>query len=243
MKQFDLKYMRDHWESQAAGYAESRKWSAVDARVLELLKLVPGDNLLEIGFGAGVTAEQIIRKFPEARYWGLDLADNFIRMARNRLGGSAFLVQGNALNLPFKPESFDCALEMDAIHHFPPKIIPEVVKEIFRLLKPGAKFIMVEDWGAEPEDKRDELANEIQKLRLLKQKGLEYHPSDNEWLKMIEDAAFIVGLMEHIERPLDLNLFENIPGDKARDKLDELCSLWGNEPSTTKMTIFICEKP
>ena len=234
--------MRNHWESQAAGYAESRKWGGVDARVLKLLELVPGDNLLEIGFGACVTAEEIIRKFPKARYWGLDLADDFIRMARNRLGGSAFLVQGNALDLPFKPDSFNCVLEMDAIHHFSPKIIPEVVKEIFRLLKPGAKFIMVEDWGAEPEDKRDELANEIQKLRLLKQKGLEYHPSDKEWLKMIEDAEFTVRLMEHIERHLDLNLFENISADKAEDKLDELRSLWGNEPSTTKMTIFICEK-
>jgi len=242
MKPHDVKQMRSHWESQAADYDWGRKWSRVDTRVLELIDADLGDRLLEIGFGSGVVAAEIIHAYPGIRYYGIDLADNFIRLAKERLTNTAALIQASASHLPFRAGSIHIVLEMNAIHHFPRRIIPDAVTEIADVLKQGGRFISVEDWGTPPEDDRESLVYELQRQRPLVRAGLEYHPSDEEWIATFKNAGLVVKRMEHIPRPLNFQRLWEMLGPEAEGKLARLWELWGHETPTTKMTLFICKK-
>ncbi len=243
MKPFDLNRMKKHWESQAISYAEGRIWSPADARVLELLRQHEGKLLLEIGFGSCIVAEQIQKNLPDIQYVGLDFADGFIRVAGEKLKTSKMLVQASASDLPFREDSFDLILEMDTIHHFPRSFIPGVVTGIARILKPGGQWIIVEDWAAPPVDRREKIALSLQKRRHTTETGLEYHPTEEEWMEMIHSVGLEVIQMEHPERLMDLTQFRHTDKPETEDELQTLIGLWQNEKPTTKMTLFICKKP
>ena len=242
MKREFESFMRQHWDELAEGYSQGRDLSAVDMRVMELLNMKAGQKMLEIGFGSGTTAKNLVERNSQIDYFGLDLSLNFINIARRRLGTQFKPAQGNALMIPFKNSSFDFVLEMDAIHHFPSHIISDTVKEIFRILKPGGTFISAEDWGCEPSNEREVLARKIQDYRHLQSRGLEYHPTDAEWLEIFRNAGFAVQEMEHCPRSLDLAHFDTLEDEQAQEILGQIRQAWGDEKSTTKMTIFICGK-
>lgn len=48
---------------------------------------------------------------------------------------------GNAEELPFKGETFDCACSMGVLHHTPSP--SKAVEEIFRVLKPGGRLVVM----------------------------------------------------------------------------------------------------
>lgn len=242
MNRHDEKLMRLHWESEASDYVFGRRWSAADARVLEVLHPDDGDYLLEIGFGSGLVAAEITKIYPNVTYFGVDFADRFIQAASEILPESTPLILADAADLPFKDESFHHILEMDAIHHFPRDVILGVVKKLAGLLVPGGQFIAVEDWAAPPENERDKLAYSIQKRRHHTSTGMEYHPSENEWIDMFQSVGLSVENVERVERPLNFGRFEELKDPATQKELAELRRLWGDEPATTKMTLFICKK-
>ena len=208
MKPFDARKMRRHWELEAADYSDGRRFSDVDARIIELLTPHSGDRILEVGSGPFVVGERITYTYPDCQYFGIDFADQFLKIAARKIPTSAILVKADAATLPFSPQCFDVILEMDTIHHFPLQMIPQVVEEIIRTLKMGGTYISAEDWAAPPTNGRDELARAIQRRRHTVQSGLEYHPTDVEWIEMLENTGLKINQIEHIERPLNLERME-----------------------------------
>ena len=105
------------------------------------LNIAPGTKLLDIGCGAGqltVPASQM-----GIDVTGVDLAQNLVDHANVRLeseGLSARVFQGDAENLAFPDETFDCAISFIG-SMFAPR--PELVaSEMVRVCKPGARLIM-----------------------------------------------------------------------------------------------------
>lgn len=242
MKPHNVSQMRLHWESEAVGYDRGRKWSQVDTRVLELINAESGDRLLEIGFGSCVMVTEIMRAYPGVRYYGIDLADRFIQLARERVTDPAIILQASASHLPFRAESFHIVLEMDAIHHFPRRFIPCAVAEIAAILKQDGRLISAEDWGAPPESERESLVYELQRQRPSVRAGLEYHPSDEMWIATFKNAGLVVEQIEHIPRPLNFQRLGEMLNADLIGKLNRLRQLWGDETPTTKMSLFICRK-
>ncbi len=235
--------MREHWESEASDYVFGRKLSPADARVLELLQPCSGDRLMEIGFGSGLVAAEIVKIYPGVTYIGVDFARRFIPLAREILPETTPLILASAAALPFRNGCLDLILEMDAIHHFPREIIPRVVESLTALLAPGGRFISVEDWAAPPQNERDKLAYSIQSRRHHTSTGMEYHPSDAEWIEYFEAAGLQLDTLEHVDRPLNFGRFEELTDPVAREELAALRRLWGNESPRTQMTLFICKRP
>jgi malonyl-CoA O-methyltransferase len=64
-------------------------------------------EVLDIGCGTGRLLSSLNGQYPQARLYGLDLAYNMVCQARERLGSSALLVNGDAEHLPFKNGAFD----------------------------------------------------------------------------------------------------------------------------------------
>lgn len=198
--------------------------------------------MLEIGFGSGVVAAEIISRHPNITYYALDISAKFIRIAIHSLENKAIFIQGNADNLPFYNQSFDLVLEMDAIHHFPKEFISLPVREIARVLKSSGYAIFAEDWGKPVENDLEELAYSLQNRRELTNSGREYHPSDDEWLQMFHENGINRINLIHEPRPLNIKTFLECPTPEIKSDIERLRLLWGNRTPTTIMSIHIVRK-
>ena len=101
---------------------EYDRHTSVQKRVVDRLVSLVGEHVsgapskvLDIGCGTGRLLALLNRQYPQARQYGLDLAYNMIRHARERLGDDTVLLQGDAEQLPFRPESFDLAVSSSTL--------------------------------------------------------------------------------------------------------------------------------
>ncbi|HEX7344897.1 MAG TPA: class I SAM-dependent methyltransferase, partial [bacterium] len=200
------------------------------------------ERLLEIGFGSCVTAPAIISAHPGISYYGLDLANKFTEIGRHKDLPSAYFLMGSAAQLPFAAASFDAALEMDAIHHFPKEYLPGVLNEISRALRPAGRLLLVEDWAAPPQNEPERLMDRLQRRRHLTRRGLEYHPNESEWIAMLVSAGFELMDLCRVPRPLNFGRFEELDDYEAQEELSQLRRLWDQDLPTTRMSLFYCRK-
>jgi len=234
--------MRQHWESRAIEYCRNRSWSDVDQRAFQLISQHRQGRVLEVGIGPGLIASRVLAKFPDLRWFGIDVSPAFLRHAEKLANGKVYLSLADGRHLPFKSNIFDAALEMVTIHHFRRLLIPEVIHEMVDLLKEGGEFISVEDWAAAPETDREKLAHILQKKKHTIRSGEEYHPAEDEWLDMFRDAGLKINALEQIRRPLNFQQFSGLTDPESMDQIEELRSLWGNQIPQTIMSIFIGTK-
>ena len=107
-----------------------------------------GASVLDIGSGAGGAAMTLIRAHGAGYVTGMDVEDTVITHARaiiaaeglaNRVG----FVKAAPGPLPFPPNTFDVVFSKDSLVHIPDK--RPLMAEVFRVLKPGGRFI-ASDW-------------------------------------------------------------------------------------------------
>jgi ubiquinone/menaquinone biosynthesis C-methylase UbiE len=104
-------------------------------------ELTKDSKVLYIGAGTGHVPEYI-QEQTGANVTKLDLMD--IRTEDTKeSGGESEFVQGNARHLPFPEGSFDAVCVFDMMHHTENQ--DEIIKEAQRVLKPGGKFMAMED--------------------------------------------------------------------------------------------------
>jgi SAM-dependent methyltransferase len=102
----------------------------------------PGKRVLEVGCGNAYT----LGKYAEhgAEVYGLDITEAAVGLSRQRFdyqGLKGDFRVGNAEELPYESDYFDCICSMGVLHHVPD---PEkAVSEIYRCLKPGGRLIVM----------------------------------------------------------------------------------------------------
>lgn len=111
------------------------------ARAIELLKLQPGQRMLDIACGRGEVVAIANRLGAEAI--GIDYSDASIAFAgdvRRKLDGKKAggfqLVQGDACSLPFADASFDRVSMLDIVEHLVPAQLESMFREVKRVLRP-----------------------------------------------------------------------------------------------------------
>jgi ubiquinone/menaquinone biosynthesis C-methylase UbiE len=107
-------------------------------------------KILDIGCGTGQFAAKVLRRFPAARLFGLDLCESMIQKARSRSAGHFTLVRADSQKLPFADDSFDIVTCSHSFHHYPDQ--PRVVAEMHRVLRPGGRLFIADGdrdglWG------------------------------------------------------------------------------------------------
>jgi ubiquinone/menaquinone biosynthesis C-methylase UbiE len=108
--------------------------------VADLLDPKPQEYILDIGCGVGTFAYAAAKK--KSVSFGIDYSHESLKMAKiisERFGtqnNSAF-VTGSALSLPYKDNCFDKAVIADFIEHITDDEKKILLKEIYRVLKPG----------------------------------------------------------------------------------------------------------
>jgi arsenite methyltransferase len=105
-----------------------------------------GAHFLELGCGPGFYACRFAQLFPEIEATGIDLSPKLIRLARSRavrfdLSNCDF-VEANACALPLPAESVDSIVMSRLCLAVTDR--SEVLREIFRVLRPGGKCFIAE---------------------------------------------------------------------------------------------------
>lgn len=96
-----------------------------------------GKRVLEVSCGRGGGASFLYRAFEPARYVGIDLSEENVRMARARSDGPEFM-QGRADRLDVEDASFDVAINIEASHLYDDR--KAFFAEVLRVLAPGGYF-------------------------------------------------------------------------------------------------------
>ena len=116
--------------------------------VLNAINNIHFNKVLDLGCGTGVILKEISSINSDVELFGLDLSENMIAKATQRLGTTATLSVGDAENLPYADNTFDLVCCVESFHHYPnPK---KALSEINRVLKNGGLFLLCDTWTRSP---------------------------------------------------------------------------------------------
>ncbi len=101
-------------------------------------------RIIDLGCTIGNNTLPYKEVFPDAEVHGIDVAAPCLRYAHARacaLGADVHFHQINAEETPFKDESFDLIVSRILLHETSSKSLPRIMRECFRLLKPGGVML------------------------------------------------------------------------------------------------------
>ncbi|KAJ3559298.1 hypothetical protein NPX13_g9551 [Xylaria arbuscula] len=155
--------------------------------------LKPGMKVLDLGCGRGRVAAHMT-SFSGAQVTGLNIDGNQIAQAREfneKLNFSnEFIVHDqNDLPLPFADESFDAFYEIQALSLC--KDPSASFREIYRILKPGSKFLLI-DWVSLPTYDPENPIHTSLMRRVKPLIGAVGTPTPASFEKSLQDAGFTV---------------------------------------------------
>ena len=119
------------------------------------------DKILDIGCSFGISSEYLKQHFTESMITGVDLSPYFLAIAsfrNNRTSNDIQYVHANAEDMPFDSNTYDKIFIQYLFHEMPESAIQNVVKETFRLLKPGGILAIVD---LEPKNLNEKLSINI----------------------------------------------------------------------------------
>ena len=101
-------------------------------------------RILDVACSAGASSTPYAEAFPEAEVHAVDVGPGLLRYAHARaeaLGVAVHFHQRSAAQLGFEDGSFDLVVSHNAMHEMSAKTTAEMMKESFRLLRPGGVCI------------------------------------------------------------------------------------------------------
>lgn len=117
-------------------------------RLLEPIRLQPGEAVLDVGCGTGSLAMAASRQVtPNGTVHGVDPSPAMIARARHKARKASADVtfeDGTAESLPYPDASFDVVLSTVMLHHVPRKARPRAVREMRRVLRAGGRLLIID---------------------------------------------------------------------------------------------------
>lgn len=116
-------------------------------RCLEVADVKNGESVLEVAVGTGILFEKILQLNPTGRNEGIDLTEEMLSHAKERVRGSGALGYalkvGDAYRLQYPDNSFDVVLNNYMFDLIPEKDFVEILNEFKRVLRKGGRIVFV----------------------------------------------------------------------------------------------------
>jgi ubiquinone/menaquinone biosynthesis C-methylase UbiE len=119
----------------------NRRNAALNDAAYRLLEPVPGDRILDIGFGGGYLLARVSAMPGIELAAGVDHSAALVERARARFGGRVTLKCAPAEALPFPDGTFNKVVSVNSIFYW--EDAPRALQEIYRALAPGGRLALV----------------------------------------------------------------------------------------------------
>lgn len=111
------------------------------------LKPAAGKTYLDVGCGTGDVSIEIMRQAPGSKVTGIDPSPGMLEIGRAKIGKAGLtdaisLLSVDVLQMEFPDKFFDGAITSFCIRNVTDR--KRALAEIFRVLRPGAKFVIIE---------------------------------------------------------------------------------------------------
>lgn len=128
--------------------------AGVYAKMVELAGLRGDEKVLDIGCGTGNLDLMLAELLEEGVVCAIDIAPKMIETATRKAKEQGYDTDykvGSSISLPYQDKEFDVAFTCLIYHHLTYKSKKETLREIYRVLKPGGKYVSCE-FEAFPQD-------------------------------------------------------------------------------------------
>ena len=106
----------------------------------------PGDLVLDVGCGTGEVTLLAKRRTREGKVYGIDPSPEMIAVARRKAANKNLDIDfrvGVIEALPFPDASLDVVTSSLMMHHLPQELKVRGLAEIYRVLKPGGRLLIL----------------------------------------------------------------------------------------------------
>jgi demethylmenaquinone methyltransferase/2-methoxy-6-polyprenyl-1,4-benzoquinol methylase len=108
---------------------------------LQDISIQPDTNVLDLCCGCGQATGLLVQHSRQVT--GLDASPLALQRARWNVPEATY-VEAWAEQMPFADETFDVIHTSAALHEMQPEQLQQILKELFRVLKPGGWFVMAD---------------------------------------------------------------------------------------------------
>lgn len=108
---------------------------------LQELQLDPDTNILDLCCGSGQTTQFLVQVSRQVT--GLDISPVALQRAAQNVP-QAIYVEGLAEQMPFSDGQFDLVHTSVALHEMSPQQLQQILQEVYRVLKPGGVFALID---------------------------------------------------------------------------------------------------
>jgi arsenite methyltransferase len=116
--------------------------------VLDAIKLLPGEAVLDIGCGPGFMVEEILPLVgPAGKVSAIDVNEGAIELARGRCEAHSNVEfqSADAAALPYPDSSFDAIVSTQVYEYV--RDLSAALRELYRVLRPGGRAVIMDtDW-------------------------------------------------------------------------------------------------
>lgn len=132
----------ERYEKRWRGYLDN-----THRKMLNLLNVRTGDRILDLSCGTGLLGYELDTGYDEFSELVLnDFSEGMLETAANRreYSGRVSFRHSDAAETGLEEHSFDTIISLNAFHNYDRQ--DTVLKEVYRLLKPGGEFYLL-DWN------------------------------------------------------------------------------------------------
>lgn len=133
------------WARAGRGEGMEKGHRPVGEQAIELMAILPGARVLDVGCGSGWATRLMAAKAINGRVVGIDIADEMIKLAHDTslsIPQVEFQV-ASAERLPFSEGEFNRVFSMESLYYYADVL--GALREIRRVLEPGGLFVSVVD--------------------------------------------------------------------------------------------------
>lgn len=156
-------------------------------------------RILDLCCGTADWTIMLGKKFPLARVSGMDFSQEMLKIGQSKVGQSGLenveLLAGDAMNLTFLDNSFDVVTIGFGLRNVPDA--NAVLKEIYRVLKPGGQIVCLEAYKVETPVIR--LGWKVYFDKLMPMMGKLFASKKNEYQYLDDSVNKFVSIPELVE--------------------------------------------